>query len=332
MVGLVLLALGTALVGLAIALPGYAYPRITTLPDDPNSKIVAMGQGVTALKVRAEKVEPVTDTVYVTRYVTKDPLTANRPKPPSGVAQWRLGFSANLAAEDGDLLTAYLEGYTLDEVSGEANPCCADYVQEDQEADPVPLRHEGLGLKFPFDTQKQDYKFWDVELRRATDAKYSGTEVIDGLETYKFVQDIKDQTIGTQDLPGGLFSDPSPSVTADEVYSTKRSLWIEPHTGAIIKGSEDVNWRFVYQGVEVPRTIGTLTYTDQTVQEQVDLYKGPSGQLKLLKTTMPLVFWILGPLLALVGIVLLVLGGGRDDEGDFEEEDAEDPAPAPAGV
>ena len=125
-VGLVLVALGTALVGLAVALPSYAYPRVTKLPDDPNSKIVAVGQGVTVLKVRSDRIVPVTDTVYVTRYVTKDPLTANRPKPPSGVAQWRLGFSANLKAPDGDLLTAYLEGYTLDAVSGEANNCCAD--------------------------------------------------------------------------------------------------------------------------------------------------------------------------------------------------------------
>jgi hypothetical protein len=328
MVGLVLVALGTTLVGLAVALPGYAYPRITTLPDDPNSTIIAVGQGVKVLKVRSDKIEPVTGTVYVTRYVTKDPLTANRPKPPGGVAQWRLGFSANLATPDGDLLTAYLEGYTLDEVTAEPNQCCADYVQLDQNAPAVPIRHEGLGLKFPFDTQKQNYKFWDVELRRATDARFSGTETIDGLQTYKFVQDIKDQTIGTQDLPGALFDDPASSaVTADEVYSTKRTLWVEPRTGAIIKGSEDVDWRFAYQGVEVPRTVGTLTYTDKTVQAQVDLYKGPSGQLKLLKSTLPLVFWILGPLLALVGIVLLVLGG-TSDEDEFEEEPAEDGATA----
>jgi Porin PorA len=328
MVGLVLVALGTTLVGLAIALPSYAYPRVTKLPDDPNSTIVAVGQGVTVLKVRSDKIEPVTGTVYVTRYVTKDPLTTNRPKPPGGVAQWRLGFSANLAKPDGDLLTAYLEGYTLDEVTGEANPCCADYVQLDQNTPVVPIRHEGLGLKFPFGTQKQDYKFWDVELRRATDARFSGTEVIDGLETYKFVQDIKDQTIGTQDWPGALFKDPaSASVTADEVYSTKRSLWVEPRTGAIIKGSEDVNWRYVYQGAELPRTVGTLTYDDKTVQDQVDLYKGPSSRLKLLRSTVPLVFWILGPLLALVGVVLLVLGG-TDEEDELEDEPAEDGATA----
>jgi hypothetical protein len=246
------------------------------------------------------------------------------------VVQWRLGFSANLQRPDGDLLTAYLEGYTLDEVSGQANTCCSDWAQLDQNADVVPIRHEGLGLKFPFDTQKQDYKFWDLQLRRAQDAKFVGTENLLGLETYKFVQDIKDQTVGTQALPGALFNDPaSPSVTADEVYSTKRSLWVEPKTGAIIKGSEDVDWRYQYQGVTVPRTKGTLTYDDATVKAQVDLYKGPSAQLKLLKSTLPLVFWILGPLLALVGIVLLVLGAGEDDEDEFVEEDAEG---ATAGV
>lgn len=328
MVGLVLVAVGTALVGLAVALPTYAYPRVTKLPDDPNSKIVAKGDGVTALKVRADKIEPVTGTVYVTRYVTKDPLTENRPTPPDGVVQWRLGFSANEGAENGDLLTAYLEGYTIDEISGESNPCCADYLINEQNADAIPIRHEGLGLKFPFDTQKQAYAFWDVQLRRAVDAKFVGTEKLFGLETYKFVQDIKDQTIGTQDLPGALFDDPaSPSVTADEVYSTERSLWVEPKTGAIIKGQEKVNWRYTYQGTELPRTIGTLAYTDETVKAQVDLYKGPAGQLQLLKSTMPLIYWILGPLLALVGIVLLVLNGSHR-EADFEEEDAEDGATA----
>ena len=322
-VGLVLIAIGTALVGLAVALPNYAYPRITSLPDDPNSTIVARGEGVTALKVRSAKIEPVTDTVYVTRYVTKDPLTEDRPKPPGEVTQWRLGFSANLKTPDGELLTAYLEGYTLDQVSGETSTCCADYVLLDQDAKPVPVRHEGLGLKFPFDTQQRDYRFWDLQLRRSETARYVGAETLLGLQTYKFVQEIKDQTVGTQAFPGSLFGDPAPSVTADEVYSTQRSLWIEPKTGAIIKGSEDVNWRYLFQGREVPRTVGTLTYTDETVQAQVDLYKDAAGQLTLLKSTAPLICWILGPLLVLAGIAMLLLGSGREDEldEDYSEDD-----------
>lgn len=321
-VGLVLIAIGTTLVGLAVALPNYAYPRITSLPDDPNSTIVSRGDGVTVLKVRSAKIEPVTDTVYVTRYVTKDPLTENRPKPPGDVIQWRLGFSANLKTPDGELLTAYLEGYTLDQVSGETSTCCADYVQLDQDAEPVPVQHEGLGLKFPFDTQQRDYRFWDLQLRRSETARYVGTETLLGLETYKFVQEIKDQTVGNQAFPGSLFGDPAPSVTADEVYSTKRSLWIEPKTGAIIKGSEDVNWRYLFQGREVPRTVGTLTYTDETVKAQVDLYKDAAGQLTLLKSTAPLICWILGPLLVLAGIAMLLFGPGRDDE--LEEDYSED--------
>jgi hypothetical protein len=314
-VGLVLIALGTAVVGLAVALPTYAYPRVTTVPDDPNATIIAKGDAVKVLKVRADKIEPVTDTVYVTRYITKDPQTQNRPKAPDGVAQWRLGFSANLKAPDGDLLTAYLEGYTLDQVSGEADTCCADYVQRDQGAAAVPVRHEGLGLKFPFDTKKQTYKFWDLQLQHAADINYVGTEELFGLSTYKFVQDIKDQTVGSQTFPGALFGDPAPSVTADEVYATQRTLWVEPKTGAVIKGSEQVNWRYLYNGTEVPRTIGTLTYTDDTVKAQIALYQDPAGQLQLLKSTAPLVCWILGPLLVLAGIALLLLGsGGRPAE------------------
>jgi hypothetical protein len=328
-VGLVLIAIGTTLVGLAVALPSFVYPRVISLPKDPNATIIAKGDAVQVLKVRSDKIEPVTDTVYVTRYITKDPLTQNRPKPPGDVAQWRLGFSANLKTADGDLLTAYLEGYTLDKTSAEANTCCADYVVLDQNAQGLPLRHEGLGLKFPFDTQKQTYKFWDLQLRHATDINYVGTETLFGLSTYKFVQDIKDQTVGSQAFPGSLFGDSAASVTADEVYSTVRTLWVEPRTGAIIRGSEQVNWRYQANGVEVPRTIGTLTYTDDTVKAQVDLYKDSASQLTFAKSTAPLICWILGPLLILAGIALLLLTmGGEPADREDDYSDANQPVGA----
>jgi Porin PorA len=322
-VGLVMIALGTALVGMAVALPSYVYPRLTKLPNDPNATIIAKGDGVTVLKVRRQKTEPVTDTVYVTRYVTKDSNTQNRPKPPDGVAQWRLGFTATLKTPTGDLLNAYLEGYTFDKVSAEPKSCCSDYVKVNPDDAGVPIRHEGLGLKFPFDTQKQTYQFWDLQLRRAQAMNYVGTEELFGLQTYKFVQEIKDQTVGSQAWPGSLFNDPAPSVTADEVYSTVRTLWVEPITGAIIKGSEKLDWRYVYQGTTVPRTIGTLTYTDATVKAQVDLYTSPASQLKFFRSTAPLVCWILGPLLVLAGIALLLLTVAPA-EPDLEDEYAED--------
>lgn len=326
-IGLVLIALGVALIGLAIALPTYVYPRVAKAPADPDQNIVAEGTGVTLFLPRGLDAGGPrileNQHVTVTRRVDGEVRPGAR-KLRDGENFYRLAFSADVEGQG--LLNAYVEGASFDGKTGEATNCC-DYLRTDPE-DEVgqPIAHEGLIFKFPFDTRRKDYPFWDVNVKRAATARFDGTERLKGLLTYRFVQPIPDEVIGTQDLPGSLLNLPDSVVTADRVYATTRTLWIEPNTGAIIKGSEQVNQRFVAQGKQIPVIQGTLTYNDETVAALVDKYKGSALELRVVTKIAPIVFWILGPILVLVGVTLIALGRRErqphDNEDYYESGDA----------
>jgi hypothetical protein len=323
-VGLVFVGLGVALIGLAIALPSYAYPRIAKAPDNPEQFIEAKGSGITVLLAQSVSDGGIRVLQNQDVTVTRNVLGEIRPDATKAEGDnkfYRLAFRTEVANQPNGLLTAYVEGGSFNGDTGMANNCCGDYLSVDP-TDPVgePIRHEGLLFKFPFDTQKKSYEFWDVNVKKAFTAKFDGTEELMGLETYRFVQPITDVLIGQREVPGSLMQLPEESsVRADRLYSTTRTLWIEPNSGAIIKGSEKVNQRLVYNGKQSPIIQGTISYTDKTVQANVDKYASAARGLWFVKDAGPLLFWILGPILILVGLALILIsrkprGAARDDD------------------
>jgi hypothetical protein len=329
--GLISVALGVALIALAVALPTYVYPRVERVPVNPNEYHVAEGTGLTVLLAQSTDdggIRVLTDQkVIATRKIIGE-VRANAPRPIKGKqAFYQLAFSTTVQNQTNGLLTAYVEGGSIDGKTGLSNNCCGDYLRTDtQDLLGTPIKHEGLQWKFPFNTQKKDYPFWDVNVKKALPAHFNGTEKLDGLLTYRFVQPINDVVISQEDVPGSLIGQPEQaSVRADRLYSDLRTIWIEPKTGAIIKGSEKVNQRLVANGKQVPVIQGTLTYNDATVKMLVHKYKGKAASLTFVTRTGPIVFWILGPLLILLGLLLLLTGRGR-------ESAPVEAAPAEAGV
>ncbi len=59
---------------------------------------------------------------------------------------------------------------------------------------------EGLYFKFPFDTQKKTYQWWDGTLARPPRAKYVGEGTVKGMKVYKFEQVIEPIKTGTIDV------------------------------------------------------------------------------------------------------------------------------------
>jgi len=162
---------------------------------------------------------------------------------------------------------------------------------------------EGLYFKFPFDTQKKTYQFWDGTLKKATPAEFEEETEIKGLKVYKFVQEIAPQKSGEITVPGNLVGrKASDSVKADRIYSNTRTLYVEPVTGAIIKGGESQDSYLEVDGERgATTTKATLEYTDDYVQENVDDYKSKAMLLSLINTTIPLVGIIGGLVLILIG-------------------------------
>lgn len=331
--GLVFVALGVGLIALAIALPTYVYPRVAHVPENPQQTLVAQGTGITVLLPRSLDEGG-------TRILTNQTVTNVRKVegqvPPNGKkladddAFYRVAYSVRVETQG--LLTAYLEGGSFNGRTGLSNNKYGDYFNTDPTS-PVnePVTHQGIQFKFPFDVQKQNYPFWDAFLQKATTARYDGTEKIDGLLTYRFVQPITDVVIGREAVPGALIGLPDqPSVDADRLYSTTRTLWVEPLTGALIKGQERVNQRLVSNGKQAPVIQGTLTWTPETVAANVKKYESLASGLRFVSRTGPIGAWILGPILALIGLTLLALSRRDDDnfDDDWDDEDEDEQADA----
>lgn len=152
---------------------------------------------------------------------------------------------------------------------------------------------EGLVNKWPFNTEKKDYEYWDGLLGEAVPAVYAETETIDGLETYKFDVNIPESAVEIASGVQGL-------------YTSDREIWIEPTTGSIIRQA----WHEV-RTLENGDPILDLTlgYTDEEIADNVADAKDSKGQLDLITGTVPLIGLIGGVILLLVGAVLAF--GGR---------------------
>jgi hypothetical protein len=153
--------------------------------------------------------------------------------------------------------------------------------------DAVP--HEGLVNKFPVDTEKKDYEFWDGILRASVPIEYQGTEEIEGLETYLFQYSV-------EEVPATVIAD------IDGLYSMTKQIWADPRTGKIIRQKQS-EVRTTTDG-DVLLDL-SLEFTDDTVAANVEEAEDKIAQLDLLTKVIPLVGYIGGPILMVLGGFLL---------------------------
>ncbi len=101
--------------------------------------------------------------------------------------------------QDNGLLLAMVDTVTLDRktalaVSSDTNPGGAVQkprsIEDENPPTNVALPHEGLAYRFPFDTEKKTYPFFDPIAQKAYDANYDGEEDVNGLTTYRFTQNV----------------------------------------------------------------------------------------------------------------------------------------------
>lgn len=320
-VALVAIALGTLLLLLAALARWYVYPQVAVAPHDTETTTVSFGEDVRILDREAvafdrANVERVTD-ITATRGTAS--LVGELPESTSNddVAVWHTVVS-NTDARD-ELVSATESIVAFDRHTGAGVP------GYNQTVDGEPVEHEGQILKFPFGTQKRDYEFWDANIRAATPAVYEGEEEIDGLTVYRFVQTIEPTVVDRLEVPGGLAGVDQDAIEVERVYSNVRTLWVEPHTGVIIKGQEEQDSIVRYEGEEIAKvTDGTLAYTDETVAQLIDEYRGTAVQLNLIRNILPLVGLVAGLVLLAVGVLLLRERGPRRASGRHAEADRPD--------
>jgi len=275
----------------------YAYPRLKKAPLDQYSQPVASGTG-TYFNRSPDKLREISGARLQNVRTVRGDVEAGS----EHVAVWD-SFTSTIDTADGGVISSTQERIALDRVTAQSVQCCGENP-----------RHQGLTLKFPFDTQRKDYDFWDGPANRALPTRFRGEERIQGVEVYRFEQRIDPLTLGTQEIPGSLAGDPdAESVQTDIVYSNLKTLWVEPTTGLIVKAQQDVSQTLVGPDGATVLTVfdAVLTYDDATVDRNADDAGSGARRLRLLGTVLPLAAAVGGVVLLLLGLVLLRAPEGR---------------------
>ncbi|SFW69811.1 DUF3068 domain-containing protein [Amycolatopsis australiensis] len=327
--GLILLALGVFAVAGAVLLPAYVYPKLAKVPLDQDSTSVLEGTASKVLAVTDNGSGPVSNIREDAKLTATARVQANFAAPEmhqdTDYAVWLLAVQVTDDA-DGTVVSASkrqvcfdrrtAEGY---EPHGEADPKCdakssyvtelADKAEKDGQKPPennVYKAQPGLNFKFPFGTEQKDYQVYDDNTGTAVTARYLGPETVNGIETYKFVQDIPDTKIATKDVPGPLVGSLEPTVKADLCYRGVNTMWVEPVTGIEVKQQQQQHQELRTLTSAAVVFDGTLAYNGKTISQMVDQVHANKGRLEFLSGTGPRWLGIGGGVLILVAIFLLV--------------------------
>jgi hypothetical protein len=296
-VGFVLVFVGLFLLFFGLFERVYAYPRLKKAPLDQYSTPVATGTG-TYFNRSPDKLTEITGAQLKNVRTVRGDVKAGTDE----VAVWD-SFTSTVDTADQGVITATQERIALDRVTAQSVQCCGENP-----------RHQGLTLKFPFDTQKTTYQFWDGPAQRALPAAFTREEKLEGVTVYRFEQRIDRLDVGDQEIPGTLAGDPdTPSVQTNIIYSNTKTLWVEPATGIIVKAQQDATQVLETQGGEQVLTLidAVLTYDEATVSKNADDASSGANSLRLFGTVLPLVALVLGLIAIGAGLVLLRSPEGR---------------------
>ena len=296
-VGFVLVFLGLFLLFFALVERVYAYPRLKKAPLDQYSQPVATGTG-SYFNRSPDKLREINGAQLKNVRTVRGDVKAGSDE----IAVWD-SFNSTVDTADQGVITATQERIALDRVTGQSVQCCGENP-----------RHQGLTLKFPFDTRKTTYQFWDGPAQRALPAAFTREEKLEGVTVYRFEQRIDRLDVGDQEIPGTLAGDPdTPSVQTNIIYSNTKTLWVEPATGIIVKAQQDATQVLETQGGEQVLTLidAVLTYDEATVSKNADDASSGANSLRLFGTVLPLVALFLGLIAIGAGLVLLRSPEGR---------------------
>ena len=338
--GFVAIALGALLVGIALLARPFMYDRLAIVPLDQDTTSVSVGQNMSVLYPHrtdeGSAIDKLTGvTVQNTREVNGIPGIPREYGVEGDQAFWQ-SSSVSRAQVDGEWVDlSYSDsGVSIDRRTGEATNCCGDYRSTGDLDNPDAVEdatHEGLVFKFPFNVQKETYQWWDGDLLEPRPIEFQDEEEIFGTNTYRFQQVIPKTVIANRQVPGDLFE---PAIRGNAIanltYMNTRTLWVEPNTGVVIKGEEEVEKTLSTAGRDpVPFTVGTIGFDDETIQANADEWGGKGSLLGLLRG--PLLWYLLIPGLLLIGLGAFLVLSGRPtaEEPEYPDEPRhDDPRPA----
>jgi hypothetical protein len=319
--GGIAMLLGVLLLVVGLLAKPVLYKGLATVKLDQRSQSVSEGTGMSALYAHEEGGKPVFQKLEnahlrSTRNVIGIPGKVAAANKQSTDAFWQttVQSQAEINGRWTDLSYSN-EGVSFNRRTAAATNCCADFKSVGDLTDPAatqPVDHQGLFFKFPFDVQKKTYQWWDGDLGKATNIEFVRQETLEGVTTYLFRQTIPKAQTTQREVPRALFGDTaSGNVQANVMYGNVRTLWIEPNTGVLIKGQEEVEKSL--QAADYPElftTKGTIAYSSATVKKNAEDWGTKGRLLGFINGPLTFLGVGLGVLLIALGL-FLTLGAGR---------------------
>ncbi|UVE96779.1 DUF3068 domain-containing protein [Dietzia sp. B32] len=261
------------------------------------------------------------------------------------------------------LINATVDRVTVDRVSAmpvdEATSTLQVVAGGGDDAAPAGFARNGLQYKFPFDTEQRAYDYFDASTFTTNPIEFVGETSVGGIEAYEFTQElgpidmwssIRDHFASISDgydpavesvlasyrregmTAGqwGLEGDPEREVDMRRFYTNTRTVYVNPATGQIINGKEDIYQFFAEDQDEAETFFNDKARMEEEKSEptrtavrfqsgwneetQDNTLAGAQESADTLNTfgrVVPAVLGILGLLSLIGGLVLGLRGGGR---------------------
>ncbi|MGY4710685.1 DUF3068 domain-containing protein [Mycolicibacterium sp. CBM1] len=329
------IGLGAALLIAALLLSTYTSSKIKKIPLSIDETLVSDGTGsaldpasLLGERFIVDKNVPLVSQQQVT---VESPANAD-------VVTLQVGTSVRRSdkQQDNGLLLAMVDTVTLNRstamaVSDDTHPGGSVQkprtIEDDKPPTNIALPHEGLSYRFPFNTEKKTYPFFDPIAQKAYDANYDGEDDVNGLTTYRFTQNVgydadgklvdpikyaslydsnEDGEVTARAALWGLPGPPEEPVTMTRYYAAQRTFWVDPVTGTIVKTQEHANHYYARDAVRPEMELADykVTSSEETIESQVASARDERDRIGLWSRVLPISFTAAG-LVALVGGVLL---------------------------
>lgn len=368
-----IMGLGAALLIAALLLSTYTAGKIAKIPLDVDVTLISNGSGAALDPESLGSEHAVVD--QEVPLVSQEQIGVEAPAN-ADVVTLQAGSSLRRAdrQKDTGLLLAIVDTVTVDRrtaeaISDDSHP--GGSVQRprnfDDDSPPtnIALPHEGLSYRFPFDTQKQSYQYFDPIAQQAYEANYEGEDDVNGLTVYRFTQNVGYDPDGTLSEPvrypslyghdedGEITAparmwniegvDPDEDITMTRYYAAQKTLWVDPVSGTIVKSKLHANHYYARDPMkpEVALADYTVVSSEETIEAQVNAARNERDRVALWSRVLPITFTAAG-LIALIGGVLVgwfslpaeaaLDRPGRDgsDGGFFGGFAPKSPSPGPA--
>jgi hypothetical protein len=255
-------------------------------------------------------------------YTIRGEVTPARKASVPDVAVWQSFIAIEDLTDHAPFQYTYKQ-LAMDRKTGRLVNCCGNVIGSDHR-----LRVAGQGYVWPFGTQKRSYQLFDTTMLKPVTVRYAGTATTAGIATYRFVETVRGQQIGTQTLPGSLIGMSAKSVTLPEFYTTTSTYWVDPVTGDPLKISqnETLTLRDSSGTTRLVLLHGTLTTTPASVTTVAAPDRSNLRKAAMIDLILPVIAGVIGLILLAAGLLVGRGRGSAPTPGRHEEI-----TPAPVG-